>query len=394
MEQRKRTINVFDCLNADRVTQSETYQVGQYLEVFLYAENGACRSYRGIIQDCIDGEWEIRFMEKKGDAYVWPVKDDVSLVPGNGERNAPSKKSFCRETYWSSVDSIFKMLSVETTKISLAFSKEPFPSVKNTETMVTELEKRVLTLVSLYYSLPISEGSTLVSFYQKAVLQVLSCLAGFASSVSEVISSERHSDRLQWTGGVWEASGFHLPKDNKQCTLKSLAHTAELVQDALGEIQEAGETDGCAEDLSEDPDHQHDEGITWSDQDRLVVSASEGLVKTTKAILKKAQESIEKRGSIDSELAISTLDDFVSLTSTISSSVDDFICCIYAPINYTALHNNGKLLSEVNIKCLQFLRDSDLTNNQDIKWLDFLMQAVSHNLQKLEEKVQSNSDQG
>ncbi|GFN88468.1 hypothetical protein PoB_001497400 [Plakobranchus ocellatus] len=67
----------------DLVTQSQTYQVGQYLEVFLYAENGGRRPYRGIIQDCIDGEWEIRFMEMKGDAYVWPVKDDVSLVPGS-----------------------------------------------------------------------------------------------------------------------------------------------------------------------------------------------------------------------------------------------------------------------------------------------------------------------
>ncbi|GFN88543.1 hypothetical protein PoB_001504900 [Plakobranchus ocellatus] len=66
-----------------KVTQSQTYQVGQYLEVFLYTENGACRPYRGIIQDCIYGEWEIRFMEKKGDAYVWPVKDDISLVPGS-----------------------------------------------------------------------------------------------------------------------------------------------------------------------------------------------------------------------------------------------------------------------------------------------------------------------
>ncbi|GFO00196.1 hypothetical protein PoB_002670100 [Plakobranchus ocellatus] len=83
MDQRKRPTNVFDCSNADWVTRSQTYQVGQYLEVFLYAENGARRPYRGIIQDCIDGEWEIRFMEKMGDAYVWPVKDDVSLVPGS-----------------------------------------------------------------------------------------------------------------------------------------------------------------------------------------------------------------------------------------------------------------------------------------------------------------------
>ncbi|GFO37371.1 hypothetical protein PoB_006387600 [Plakobranchus ocellatus] len=82
MDQRKRTTNVFDCLNADWVTQSQT-KVGQYLEVLLYAEIGARRPYRGIIQDCIDGEWEIRFMEKKGNAYVWPVKDDVSLVPGS-----------------------------------------------------------------------------------------------------------------------------------------------------------------------------------------------------------------------------------------------------------------------------------------------------------------------
>ncbi|GFO40509.1 hypothetical protein PoB_006701400 [Plakobranchus ocellatus] len=83
IDQGKRTTNMFDCLNADRVTQSQTYQVGQYIEVFLNAENGARRPYRGIIQDCIDGEWEIRFMEKKGDAYVWPVKDDISLMPGS-----------------------------------------------------------------------------------------------------------------------------------------------------------------------------------------------------------------------------------------------------------------------------------------------------------------------
>ncbi|GFO16611.1 hypothetical protein PoB_004311600 [Plakobranchus ocellatus] len=35
-------------LDAPSVTQSQTYQVGQYLEVFLYAENGARRPYRGI----------------------------------------------------------------------------------------------------------------------------------------------------------------------------------------------------------------------------------------------------------------------------------------------------------------------------------------------------------
>ncbi|GFR94628.1 Pol polyprotein, partial [Elysia marginata] len=274
----------------------------------------------------------------------------------NGERKKEGKKPFQRENYWGSVDALFKMLSTETTKISLAFSKKPFPSVKNTEAMVHELEKQILTLVSLYYSLPISEGATLLSQYQKSVLQVLDCLVGFASSLSEAVDSERHTKRLQWTGGVWEASSFLFLRENKQIVKKCLAETAELVQDALGEINEARETDGCIDGLNTDQDGLHGEPETWSDQDRTVIDACEGLVKTTKAVLKKARECVDKRGSNDTESAVSTLDDFVNLTSPINSSVDDFICCIYAPVNYAALNDNGKLLSEVIDKCLQFLR--------------------------------------
>ncbi|RUS88334.1 hypothetical protein EGW08_003905 [Elysia chlorotica] len=325
------------------------------------------------------------------------LEDNINIVTHQirgGERNKDGKSSFQRENYWDNVDAVFKMLSSETTKLSLAFSKKPFPSVKNTELMVSELEKRVLTLVSLFYSMPVSEGATLLSHYQKAVLQVLDCLIGFASSLSETVHSERHNDRLKWTGSVWEASSFVLLKDNKQCVRKCLSETAELVQDALGEINEAGETDGGIEGLQMEPDDLHGEIATWSDQDRAVVAACEGLVKTTKAMLKKSRECVDKRGNIDCESAVSTLDDFVSLTSTISSRVDNFICCIYAPVNYAALIQNGKLLSEIIDKCLQFLRDSDLTSNEDIKWLDFLSQAVTHNLQKLEEKTKPNNDQG
>ena len=33
------------------------------------------------IQDYALGEYEVKFMEKKGGAYVWPDKDDVSIIP-------------------------------------------------------------------------------------------------------------------------------------------------------------------------------------------------------------------------------------------------------------------------------------------------------------------------
>lgn len=319
------------------------------------------------------------------------LQENISLVSlqikdGESKREEPS--DFNKDHYWNNVAAIFKVLSMETTKLSLAFSKQPFPSNKNTEALVHELEKSMLALVSIYYSLPISQGYTLRSQFQQTVLQMLENLERFVSSLSNCINSihtNRGDERIQWTGGVWDAANLELLKDNKECASKCLRETFDLVNDALEELDQAILNEGVDDDFSlnvETPNAQ-----PWSEQDITVLKNCSGLVKTMKSVIKKAQESVEKHGDIESREGIATLDELVTLTSEASRVVDDFVSGIYAEINYETFTNNGEVVSELVRNILKFLRDSNLTNNEDTKWLDFLTHACTHNLEKLKENV-------
>ncbi|CAL1542014.1 unnamed protein product [Lymnaea stagnalis] len=311
----------------------------------------------------------------------------VSLQIKDGESKREEPSDFNRDQYWNNVAAIFKVLSMETTKLSLAFSKKPFPSNKNTEALVHELEKSMLALVSIYYSLPISQGKTLRCQFQQTVLQILESLERFVSSLSDCVNSlnTNGDQRIQWTGGVWDAVSLELLKDNKECASKCLKETFELVTDALEELDQAILNEGVEDEFSlnvETPSTQ-----PWSEQDITVLKTSSGLVKTMKNVIKKAQESVEKHGDTESREGIATLDELVTLTSEVSRVVDDLVSGIYAEVNYETFTNNGEILSELIRNILKFLRDSNLTQNEDSKWLDFLTHACSHNLEKLKENV-------
>ncbi|GFS09236.1 (S)-beta-bisabolene synthase [Elysia marginata] len=56
------------------------YATGTYVSVHKYGKK-AQQLFNGIIQNNIDGEYEVRFMERKGNAYIWPERDDISVVP-------------------------------------------------------------------------------------------------------------------------------------------------------------------------------------------------------------------------------------------------------------------------------------------------------------------------
>ncbi|XP_059148902.1 cyclin-D1-binding protein 1 homolog [Physella acuta] len=310
------------------------------------------------------------------------LRENIQLVSRqitDGVNTRKDAAEFDKETYWNKIAAIFKILSMETTKLSLAFSKKPFPSNKNTEALVQEMEKAILTLVSIYYSLPTSQGSTLKSHLQQAVLQVLDNLQQFVLSLSDCINSQSDK-RIQWTGGVWEASNFVLLRDNRECVLKDLQETYELVQDALQELEKASSIEMQDDLLDEDNDK-------WSEHDKTVISACGGLVKTLLSIVKKTRGCVEKSGDISTNEGISTLDELSTLTSGVSSVVDDFVSGIYPPMDYDAFVQNGEVLSEVGRNIIKFLKDCKLTNNEDTKWLDFLTHACSHNLEKLKASV-------
>ncbi|KAH9515122.1 Cyclin-D1-binding protein 1 [Bulinus truncatus] len=314
----------------------------------------------------------------------------VSTQIKDGASKREELLDFNRENYWNNVAAIFKVLSMETTKISLAFSKKPFPSNKNTEALVNELEKSMLALVSVYYSLPVSQGVTLRCHFQQAVLHVLDNLDKFVSTLSDCISSREKDQRIQWTGGVWEAADFELIRDNKSCVAHKVQETFELVDDALQELEDACRNGGVESDFEMEAEITSAE--VWSEQDKKVVNSCTGLVKTMKSVLKKAHECVGKNGNAETPEGVSTLDELALLTRGVSSIVDEFVSAIYVPLNYTNFIKNGTDLCDNTRSLLKFLRDSSLTSNEDDKWLDFLIHACDHNLDKLKDSTSSPSE--
>lgn len=78
-----------------------------------------------------------------------------------------------------------------------------------------------------------------------------------------------------------------------------------------------------------------DESISpksWSDADRLVISACLGIIKTAKATMKKLPKAIETNGCCDTIENITQLDNFVDKISVISPVVDDLVSSLYPPV--------------------------------------------------------------
>ncbi|GFR64691.1 hypothetical protein ElyMa_003638800 [Elysia marginata] len=57
------------------------YTVGTYVMVTVYGAKKEQTQFNGIIQNFSDGLFEVKFMERRGNAYIWPEKEDITHVP-------------------------------------------------------------------------------------------------------------------------------------------------------------------------------------------------------------------------------------------------------------------------------------------------------------------------
>ncbi|MEQ2269218.1 Cyclin-D1-binding protein 1 [Xenotaenia resolanae] len=90
----------------------------------------------------------------------------------DGESNE-SDGAFNLSNFWDTLNQAVKAVSQEATKLSLAFSRPPLPSVQDGEKLSESILKSVLTLSAVYYWLPKSQGVTLRRQVRDATVEVL-----------------------------------------------------------------------------------------------------------------------------------------------------------------------------------------------------------------------------
>ncbi|XP_042263467.1 cyclin-D1-binding protein 1 homolog [Thunnus maccoyii] len=321
------------------------------------------------------------------------VKDRVR----DGESNE-SDGAFNLSNFWDTLNQAVKAVSQEATKLSLAFSKPPLPSQQDGEKLTESIMKSVLTLSTVYYWLPKSQGVSLRRQVRDATVEVLE---GVAQLVEVILSTPLQSltqEQLTSTGGVWSACDqfAQLPQDNKAAVLVVLSDQIGVVKDAIEEIEQAlSEPQDPFNDILDD-DEEGDEprgnqDTYWSEKDRQVIGPCQGLMKASAACLRKLTSAVKANGDVTTPQNLAQLDDLADISKDISPGVDDLALCLYPPMDYSGVENNVSKLAALLKKVLEIIRSSHVCGESELTWVQFLEGAVEHNLQKAKNLINQDS---
>ncbi|KAG9473954.1 hypothetical protein GDO78_004319 [Eleutherodactylus coqui] len=246
-------------------------------------------------------------------------------------RDGESKENinnFNPQFFWDTLEQAFKATSQEATKISLAYSKPPAPSEEDCQKLSDGLLNAILAASTLYYSLPKEHGTTLRRTVRQAVADVIE---GTMQLIDVILSARIQSlsqEQLVSTGSVWEACDnfAQIPKDNRAAVLGIVSGYLGVVKDALEEMEEAlaGGEDPFSDVLDDDDmGARGNQDTYWSEADRRLIAPCLGLMKASKACLKKVLGSLKAHGKVETPEQVAQLDDLADITQEVSPRYRD-----------------------------------------------------------------------
>ncbi|XP_059471761.1 cyclin-D1-binding protein 1 homolog isoform X2 [Neocloeon triangulifer] len=277
---------------------------------------------------------------------------------------------FTLEEFWTKLSDGGKLLSHETTKTSMAFSKPPLPNVMEAQGIATALDAACMNLATVAASLPAERGAILFSEVQNATLAVFKALVPVILSIRDKIEKGAE-ERLPMTGSVWEACEQlgSLPKNNLQAVNKQLQKDELLVMDALLEVEEELRRAGHGE-----------------CQDAGILDAGIGLVKTARAVARRIAFTVRFNGDCNSPEHVTQLDQIATQMARISPGVDDFVTTLYPPVDKQAASQTAGALFHCLQSNLLLIRSSHCAGEGGelvAQWVNFLLGASNHNAGKV-----------
>lgn len=313
------------------------------------------------------------------------------FLSSDGESSEGSQFS---PQFWDTLGQAIKATSQEATKISLAYSKPPLPSEEDCQKLSDGLLNAILAASTLYYSLPKKQGITLRKTVREAVADVIE---GTMQLLEVILNSRIQSltqAQLVSTGSVWEACDQfeQIPKDNHAAVVAIVSGYLGVVKDALEEMEQAlsGGEDPFSDVLEDDETGARGNQDTyWSEADHRLIAPCLGLMKASKACLKKVLGALKAHGKVETADQVAQLDDLADITQEVSPSVDELALSMYPPMNQAAVRLNAAKLSSVLKKVLEITRSSHVCPDSETSWVQFLNNAIDHNMNKVKNLTQN-----
>ncbi|XP_043351842.1 cyclin-D1-binding protein 1 isoform X6 [Dermochelys coriacea] len=293
-----------------------------------------------------------------------------------------------------SLGQTFKATSQEATKLSLAFSRPPLPSAEDCQKLSEGVQNAVLAAATVYYWLPKGQGTTLRKMVRDATAEVVEGMIQLTDVILSTPLQSLSQEQLISTGSIWEACEqiSHLPQDNHAAVLSAMAAYLGVVRDAVEEMEQAqGEDQDPYSDIMEDEElgSRGNRDTYWSEADRKLLGPCMGLMKASKACLKKLLGTVKVHGKADTPEQVAQLDDLADITNEISPSIDELALSMYPPMNQLAVRLNAAKLASVLKKVLEITKASHVCHPSEENWVQFLTGAVDHNMDKIKDFTQS-----
>ncbi|KAM6054138.1 cyclin-D1-binding protein 1 isoform 2-T2 [Chlamydotis macqueenii] len=287
--------------------------------------------------------------------------------PGEG------REPFELPRFWDTLVQTFKVTSQEATKLSLAFSGPPLTSAEDCRKVSEDVQNAILAVATVYYWLPKGQGTTLRKMVRDATTEVVEGMIQLTEIILSAPLESLSQEQLISTGGVWEA-----------CEQVSNLPRVHLCSQALVEGQDP------YSDIMEDEElgFRGNRDTYWSEADRKLLSSCMGLMKASKACLKKVLGVVKAYGKADSPEQIAQLDDLADIANEISPSVDELALSMYPPMNQLAVRLNAAKLASVLKKVLEIAKTSHVCPPSEEGWVQFLTGAVDHNMNKIKNFTQ------
>ncbi|XP_073462406.1 cyclin-D1-binding protein 1 [Aquarana catesbeiana] len=319
--------------------------------------------------------------------------DNLRAVLGKLRDGESSEGSNFSPQFWDTLGQAIKATSQEATKMSLAYSKPPLPSEDDCQKLSDGLLNSILAASTLYYSLPKKQGITLRKTVREAVADVIE---GTMQLVEVILNSPIQSVikvQLVSTGGVWEACDQfeQIPKDNQAAVVATVSGYLGVVKDALEEMEQAlASGEDPFSDVLEDDETgaRGNQDTYWSEADHRLIAPCLGLMKASKACMKKVLGALKTHGKVETADQVAQLDDLADITQEVSPSVDELALSMYPPMNQAAVRFNAAKLSSVLKKVLEIIRSSHVCPDSETSWVQFLNNAIDHNMNKVKTLTQ------
>uniref|UniRef100_A0A8C3SKW9 Cyclin D1 binding protein 1 n=1 Tax=Chelydra serpentina TaxID=8475 RepID=A0A8C3SKW9_CHESE len=293
-----------------------------------------------------------------------------------------------------SLGQTFKATSQEATKLSLAFSRPPLPSAEDCQKLSEGVQSAVLAAATVYYWLPKGQGTTLRKMVRDATAEVVEGMIQLTDVILSTPLQSLSQEQLISTGSIWEACEqiSHLPQGD----------THPFPQGHYGDRwwtlafqymcpQAQGEDQDPYSDIMEDEElgSPGNRDTYWSEADRQLLGPCMGLMKASKACLKKLLGAVKVHGKADTPEQVAQLDDLADITNEISPSIDELALSMYPPMNQLAVRLNAAKLVSVLKKVLEITKASHVCPPSEEGWVQFLTGAVDHNMDKIKDFTQS-----